>query len=481
MSFAFVPAYIGFLGIEAYGLIGFFTSMMAAFAVLDLGLGITVNRELSCAAGKGEGAGQARDLFRTLELIYWVIALVIGLSIALLAPLIVDHWLNIRSLDRDTVVNGVRAMGVTALMRWPVSLYFGALLGMQQQVRLNIVTSAAATLAGAGAVGVLGFVADDIAAFFLWQAAIASLQVLVLRWLAWRAAPMPEHRPKIGFGVLRASIGFSSGVTGIMLLSVILTQLDKFALSWLLPLDIFGYYALAAAIAAMLLAAGAAVESAAFPALSRLVATGDVDGERQLYHQASRWLAILIIPLTITVVLFAPELLIAYLRDPAIAAATAPFLSLLAAGNGILALMFMPLALQLAHGWTRLSLIKNIIAVCVFVPLLFLFVQRLGALGAGWTWISLTLGYVLIEVPVMHRRLLPGAQWAWYLKDNGIPLIISLGVLGLLRMLLSPDIGVLPQLALIGGATFMAQAGSVALLASARKMVLRHGARLRPL
>ena len=35
---AFVPLYVRYLGIEAYGLIGVFTSLLALFALLDLGL-----------------------------------------------------------------------------------------------------------------------------------------------------------------------------------------------------------------------------------------------------------------------------------------------------------------------------------------------------------------------------------------------------------------------------------------------------------
>ncbi len=44
MSLAFIPLYIKFLGIEAYGIIGFFTTLQAMFTLLDLGLGYTLNR-----------------------------------------------------------------------------------------------------------------------------------------------------------------------------------------------------------------------------------------------------------------------------------------------------------------------------------------------------------------------------------------------------------------------------------------------------
>lgn len=42
MSFAFVPLYIHFMGIESYGLVGFYLTLQALFAVLDMGLTATV-------------------------------------------------------------------------------------------------------------------------------------------------------------------------------------------------------------------------------------------------------------------------------------------------------------------------------------------------------------------------------------------------------------------------------------------------------
>ena len=44
MSLAFVPLYIKFMGIESYGLVGIFTSLLALFGLLDMGLSTTLNR-----------------------------------------------------------------------------------------------------------------------------------------------------------------------------------------------------------------------------------------------------------------------------------------------------------------------------------------------------------------------------------------------------------------------------------------------------
>jgi len=70
MALLFIPLYIKFLGIEAYGLIGLFMTMQALFMLLDMGLGATVNREMARLSVLPDKAQEMRDLVRSLEVIY---------------------------------------------------------------------------------------------------------------------------------------------------------------------------------------------------------------------------------------------------------------------------------------------------------------------------------------------------------------------------------------------------------------------------
>src|SRR5208283_5884335 len=94
MSLAFVPLYIRFMGIESYGLVGMFASLQALFGILDLGLSATMNREMARLSTNPENRRDARDLARTLEVMFWGLAIVIGLVTVLLAGSITDYWLN---------------------------------------------------------------------------------------------------------------------------------------------------------------------------------------------------------------------------------------------------------------------------------------------------------------------------------------------------------------------------------------------------
>jgi O-antigen/teichoic acid export membrane protein len=88
MSFAFVPLYIHFLGIEAYGLMGIFATLQAIFGLLDMGLSTTLNREMARLSVQSHGGQQMRNLVQTLEGGYWAIGMVIGVIVLTLAPII---------------------------------------------------------------------------------------------------------------------------------------------------------------------------------------------------------------------------------------------------------------------------------------------------------------------------------------------------------------------------------------------------------
>lgn len=449
MSFAFVPLYIRFMGIEAYGLIGFFASMLAAFFVLDMGLSVTLNRELARLESSPDDRGTARTLVRTMEIVYWLVGVAIALTVLILAPIIVQRWLNLQTLRPAEAVRAVQLMGITALFRWPVSLYSGALMGLRRQVPLNLVMSGGATVQGVGAVLILWLVSSSVTAFFLWQAVAAFLQILTLALVTWRYLKKQGHQARFAKAALLSIAGFSVGITGITLLSAILTQLDKFLLSRLVPLDEFGYYTLAGAIAAMLSTAAGAVYNAVFPVFASLVSANRLEDLCAFYHKSCQLLSVLLIPAAVFVGFFSRELLTVYIHDPKVVENTFRLLTLQISGSCFLALMLAPVGLQLAFGWVSLSLYKNVVAVALFVPTLIYMVDRFGTIGAAVTWNMLTIGYFLVEIQIMHRRLLRNEQWRWYFIDVGIPAAVSIVIATLARLIITPEMPLIETLATI--------------------------------
>src|SRR5262245_3557189 len=81
-----VPPLMRVLGAEAFGLTGFFLTLLSVSAILDLGIGATLSRELARLSASGADARQQRDLVFTLQAIYWIVAAAIGVVIFVAAP-----------------------------------------------------------------------------------------------------------------------------------------------------------------------------------------------------------------------------------------------------------------------------------------------------------------------------------------------------------------------------------------------------------
>ncbi|MHC4521753.1 MAG: polysaccharide biosynthesis protein, partial [Planctomycetota bacterium] len=81
MALAFIPLYIRYLGMEAYGLIGLFAMLQAWLTLLDMGMAPTLSREMARFGGGSHSVQSIRDLLRSIEIIALIIAGLIALGI----------------------------------------------------------------------------------------------------------------------------------------------------------------------------------------------------------------------------------------------------------------------------------------------------------------------------------------------------------------------------------------------------------------
>jgi O-antigen/teichoic acid export membrane protein len=437
MSLIFIPLYIKFMGIESWGLIGIFATLQAAFGLLDMGLSSTLNREMARLSVLPNKEQEMRNLVRTLEMLYWGIAVFVGIAVAALSPFIAHHWVKAEQLSPKTIEQAVLIMGFVIALQMPVGFYSGGLMGLQKQVLLNTINVGISTLRGAGAVLILWLVSPTIQAFFLWQIVISIINTFFLAVFLWRRLPLSDNKTVFQKQLLKGIWRFTAGMSGITVLAVILTQLDKIILSKMLSLETFGYYTLASMVALSLGRISMPVFYSIYPRLTQLVSIDDQDGLKQLYHKSCQLIAVLILPIAIVIAFFSYEILFLWMRNPETANKTYLIVTILICGTAINGLMSIPYGLQLASGWTSLSVFKNVIAVILLVPLIIYMTKHYGATGAALAWFFLNVGYIFFEIPIMHRRLLRQEKWRWYLQDVCLPLSICLFVIGLGRMFMS--------------------------------------------
>lgn len=451
------------MGIEAYGLVGFFTTLQAVFMLLDLGLTTTLNREIARYSALPEKSHDMRDLVRTLEIVYWGLAFCIGVVVLALSPFIAHEWVKVNTLSVKVVQKSVMLMGLVLAFQFPLGFYSGGLLGLQKQVLYNILNALWYTLRFAGGVLVLWLVSPTVLFFFEWQIVVSLISTGLMALALWCSLPPGYERARFRISIWRSVWVFAAGMSGISVTTLLLTQLDKIILSKILPLEFFGYYTLAWTVSNSLTIIIGSVFTVVFPVFSRQAVLKDVEGLTRMYHRSSQLMSVFVLPSAILVALFSYEILMVWIQNPVTVAHTHILVSWLTIGTALNGLMNLPYALQLAYGWTSLALYTNLASVIILIPLLMFVTLSSGAIGAAMVWVVLNSGYVFISAQIMHRRLLKGEQWRWYFQDIGLPLIAALSVIGIGRLLIK---GSITFLTVLGIATvFMLALISAALVA----------------
>jgi O-antigen/teichoic acid export membrane protein len=462
MALAFVPLYIKFLGIEAYGLIGFFAMLQGAFQILDFGLSQTMNREMARYTSLPEKAGEARDFVRTLEVGYWAIGIVIGATVLTASPFIAEHWIKPGAIPVKTIHHAVMIMGVVAAFQWPLSFYDGGLMGLQKQVLSNSIKIGLSTLSSFGAVFILWKVSPTITAFFAWQIFVSALSLIFFTVSLWRSLPPADRPPVFNPNLMRNIWRFAAGMSGIALSAIILMQLDKVILSKLLTLEMFGYYTLAGVVSSVIpTLLGGPVFNAIFPRFTSLGAMNDETALNLLYHQGSQLMATLVLPVAVVLAFFSFDILLLWTGSAKTADAASPIVSLLVIGMALNCLMAMPYALQLSHGWTSIGLRINTFLIITLVPAIYFMATRYGVMGAAAVWVVLNSIYMLIGVPLTHQRLLKGEMGRWFIEDIIPPFGAALLVGGAGRWLIAsamPPVTAIISLTFILLSTLLASA-----------------------
>ena len=90
IALAVVPLYLKYLGIEAYGVIGFFATAQAILSLLDFGLAPAINREVARSSVTGD-MKEARNLLHTLAVIYWAVGVFIALAGVILSAVVAKN------------------------------------------------------------------------------------------------------------------------------------------------------------------------------------------------------------------------------------------------------------------------------------------------------------------------------------------------------------------------------------------------------
>lgn len=414
-----VPLLVRYMGIEAYGLVGFYAMLQGWFVLLDMGLTPAISREAARHKGGGIDALALRRLVRALEGLFLALGGLAMLAMLLSAEAIATNWLTIETLDATDVQHVVSLIAVIVVLRWVCGLYRGIITGFEQQVWLSAFTSGIATIRFVLVLPYLVFVGATPIHFFGYQLAIAVAEIFILVAKAYRLMPdmLEPVRIRWQWNPLRKVMHFALSAAFTSAVWVLVTQADKLILSGMIPLSEYAIYTMGVLIAGGITILTAPVMAVIMPRMVKLDAEGDEVSLVNLYRECTQLVGLVIVPFVVILALFPVQVMTAWSGQMEIANRAAPILSLYAIGNGILAFAGLSYMLQVARGDLKLHVVGNVIFVLLFLPMLYFAVTRFGMVGAGYAWIIANLFPFVVWLPVVHRKFLNGVHLRWLAED----------------------------------------------------------------
>jgi O-antigen/teichoic acid export membrane protein len=432
LGIVFVPIYIRYLGIEAFGIVGFFVSLQAIVIVLDMGLCTTTSREVARQIGESGDDDEFRSLMYSLELIYVVsAAAMLGLFVWV-SDWLADEWIKAEGIPFGTLHWCILSFGFTIAVRWPCGFYSGVLTGAEKQVLYNCIYTTFSLLKSAGSVCVVALISSTIEAFAAWQAFVASAEVVVMKLVYRRLSTHFSGKTPARFRIdlIRRVWRFSAGIGLNTILAIGIKQLDRILISGMLPIALLGYYTSAHLLYSGLVMIAGPFCTATFPRFAKLCSQNKNDDLARLYHKSSQLIAFIVAPVASVLFFFPFEILYFWTQSESVAQNTSTTLTFLSIAGLFNSIMQLPWKLQLAAGVTWMALLNNSVNLVLFAPVTYFLIDRYGLNGAGLSWLIFNVIYFMVVPHLMHRSILSGHKRQWIFKDNLFFCVISFAVFG---------------------------------------------------
>lgn len=419
LGVAFLPVLVKGIGGEAYGIIGFYSTLTIFFYLLDAGLTSIIGREASRLFSKNLSANKFAGVYQTLKIFFYVIAVIGGCTLLFLSNSIADNWLNFSQLTYSEVITTLQIMSIAIALRWLGGFYRGIIIGSENQVWLSLSNIFIATLRFGFVFYILQLFGYTLKIFFLYQLSLALLELVLLFFKSKKILKLFDLNQfeKLSNQEIKRILKLSSGIAITTYIWVLTSQIDKLVLSGILSLEEYGFFSIATVIANSVLLLSGPISSAVMPRMASLYSQERIEELNELYSNTTQLLVVISGSVSVSIWFLSYPLLYLWVGDSEVARKSSSVLKLYAIGNGFASFSAVSYYYQYARGYLKYHIYGNILFVIILIPVMLFCAKRWGGEGAGWVWLILNVGYFLLWLPYAHRKLKLNSYKTWFLSD----------------------------------------------------------------
>lgn len=430
--YTFTPIYIQLLGIDNFGLISFYTIILSFVSLMDVGLSATLSREFAKSSSKDSQDDKLITL-KTLEIVYFFVVIIFVILFISFSDLITTNWLNIQTVSVQKAKVCIRYMGIMAAAQIMINFYIGGLIGVEKQVKANLILIALGVLRSAVVILILLQWESDIKSFFLWQMSVTLLFVFIFRFMLIFTITNKYFLPNdILFNKekLKSVGSFAGGMFLIGIVASINTQIDKLIISKVMSIQDLGYYTLATTLSQVVLVIAGPFTTVFLPRFTNLYAINKRELAENQFHIFLKLMSSILAPLSLALILFAMPILILWTHNHILGEKCVHFIPFTIIGTFALVSQIPSFCVILANGYTKLNNIIGICSIFFTVPAYYCGIKHFGAIAAAICWCFSQLIITIIFNFFVNKRYFVGeAMWRWFIKDVILPAIIALAII----------------------------------------------------
>lgn len=420
--YAFIPLYIHLLGNENYALIAFQSVILSFIFIADAGLSSSFSRE--CA--KEKSSSKLLVLLSGIEKVLFTVLCIISIAFFLLSPYIAQFWLKIHDpLFLDGAILSLKLMAISLIPQVMISLYYGGLMGLERQVKANVI-NIVYTFVRSGMVLIPLFFWRSIETYFLWYALISITFCLLFRYSLVKTLSVnvieSEHYDKAK--LLKELLPFSLGMLYLSIISAVNNQLDRLYVSYKFNLSDFSYYNLSSILgqASFLVVLPLAVTI--LPRLTKLLSENKKEDVYKLYEAFCFYIASIASTAVFSLILYSHEIIELWLGESYLHTSIVKLVPVLSVGTLFLALQLMPFQLSIANGHNKTSVKLGVISLIIYPIMLVFFCFKYKLIGATFPWVVINaLNFLVLAFYINHRFYISFKRW--FFSFCLLPVIIS--------------------------------------------------------
>lgn len=420
LNFIFIPTYIKYIGVEAYGLVGMFTVLQIALNTFDGCIFPLISREMSCYLGNEKSLESLRNLLRTAEILCLIIGTFFSIIVCLSANYLTNNWFIIENLSKELVTKAIVIAVFVIALRAIEDLYKGVLIGLQKQVTLNIITVIGAIFRFVGVIYALEYFESSIKTFYYWQLISSILNNLVLIIFCYKFIPGMLKESHFSVSEIKDNLNFSLGSLYYTVATFINGQSDKIIISKFVPMTEVAYYTLASSIANVLVMIATPVNQAFYPKIVTLRSQEEHKTAAINYHLNCQIINLTCGVATFSLIFYGKYIIGFWTQNPELTLNIMPYVRLLAFSMYVFlnsnSNMLLPYISGKPITSGKISGYSIILILCSTFPLIVFY----KSIGAAYGNLIQNLA-IFLAFPFCFNCYLKSEQNSWFFKDFLIP------------------------------------------------------------